>query len=48
MILLGFCAGNLPHFSPHDYQGISTGFQADGDEVTDRLSDGSTDESNDV
>ena len=26
-ILLGFCAGNLPHFSPHDFWGSLTGFQ---------------------
>ena len=24
---LGFCAGNLPHFSPHNYRGFSTGLQ---------------------
>ena len=27
VILLGFCAGNLLHHSPHDYMGILTGFQ---------------------
>ena len=27
VILLGFHAGNLPHFSLHDYSGILMGFQ---------------------
>ena len=43
-ILLGIHSGNVLCFSPHDYQGIS----ADGDSVTDTLSDGLTDESDDI
>ena len=47
VILPGFHAGNLPHFPPL-LQGNFIGFSADGDEVTDRLPGGSTDESDDV
>ena len=35
-------------FSPHDYWGISDWFSADSDMVTDRLPEGSTDESDDT
>ena len=45
--LLGFCAGNFPHFSPMITRDFN-GFSADGDRVTDRLPDRLTDESNDV
>ena len=46
MILPGFCAGNLLHFSPHDCQGNFL-FSTDSGRVTDGLPDGLTDESHD-
>ena len=45
VLLPGFHAGNLAHFSPHNYWGILMGFQL---MVTDGLPDGSTDESDNV
>ena len=45
---LGFHAGKLKDFSPHDYLENFDSFSADGDGVTDGLADGLTDESDDV
>ena len=47
VILPGFHAGNLLCFLPM-ITGDFDGFSADGDEVTDGLPDGLTDESDDV
>ena len=48
VILLGFCAGNLLHFSPHYSWGYLYRFSVDGDKATGGLPDGLTDKSNDV
>ena len=41
VILPGFHAGNLPHFSPHNYRGISMGLQQTVmSQWTDCLNDG--------